>query len=287
MSDGYRGGVSGHAQAYGSGPNAVRAWHPAVPGVSEVFHARFTDHAYPAHTHQDWTVLIVDAGAVRYDLGHREHGALSSMITLLPPQVAHDGRSAVRGGFRKRVIYLAQSVIGADLIGASVDQPELVDPLLRRRVDQLHAALELPGEELESQSRLMLITERLRAYLRARSPGPAGQRADRPIARRLRDRLDEHLVDGVDLEQAAAELGVAPTYLIRSFTRSYGLPPHRYLTGRRVEHARRLLLDGMPVAEAALAAGFYDQAHLSRHLRKMIDTTPARYQSSGRSSTQR
>ncbi|MBO0811801.1 MAG: AraC family transcriptional regulator [Microlunatus sp.] len=270
--------MSGHVQAYGDGPTAVRAWRPAVPGVSEVFHAHFTDHAYPAHTHQDWTVLIVDAGAVRYELDRREHGALSSMITLLPPQVAHDGRSARRGGFHKRVLYLDQSVIGTDLIGASVDHPELIDPLLRRRVDQLHAALATAGEELQAQSRLLLITERLRDHLRA-GPAQPVHTKDRPVARRLRDLLDANLVDGVDLDEAAGDLGVAPTYLIRTFTASYGLPPHRYLTGRRVDHARRLLLDGMPIAEAAAASGFYDQAHLTRHLRRMINTTPARYRS--------
>lgn len=277
--------MTGHAEAYGSGPNAVRAWQPAVPGINEVFHARFTDHAYPAHTHQDWTVLIIDDGAVRYDLDRREHGALSSMITLLPPQVAHDGRPARRTGFRKRVIYLDRTLIGENLIGASVDQPELIDPVLRRRVDQLHASLATPGEELQSQSRLALITERLRAHLGDRSDRPALHRADRPVARRLRDLLDEHLVDGLDLDRAAHDLGVAPTYLIRAFTAGYGLPPHRYLTGRRVEHARRLLLTGMPIAEAAVAAGFYDQAHLTRHLRRMINTTPARYQSSGPSTS--
>lgn len=38
----------------------VRAWKPAVPGIHEVFHARFVDHAYPPHTHDAWTVFIVD-----------------------------------------------------------------------------------------------------------------------------------------------------------------------------------------------------------------------------------
>jgi hypothetical protein len=42
----------------------VRAWHPEVPGIDEVFHARFVDHAYPPHTHSTWTLLVVDDGAV-------------------------------------------------------------------------------------------------------------------------------------------------------------------------------------------------------------------------------
>jgi AraC-like DNA-binding protein len=261
--------------------NLVRAWRPSVPGVSEVFHARFTDHAYPLHTHADWTLLIIDDGAVTYDLDRREHGALKSKITLLPPQVAHDGRSAGTGGFRKRVIYLDPATIGTDLIGAAVDHPDFDDRLLRHRVHELHTAMQLPGEALEAQSRLLLITERMRWHL-VRNPDRPPPRPDPLLALRLRELIDSRLVEGVDLDQAAALLGASPTHLIRTFSRAYGLPPHRYLTGRRVERARRLLLDGYPIAEAATAAGFYDQPHLARHLRRMIDMTPAGYRDSMR-----
>jgi AraC-like DNA-binding protein len=246
--------------------------------VHEVFHARFADHAYPLHTHDAWTLLIVDAGAVTYDLDRREHGALRSTVSLLPPQVAHDGRSARTGGFRKRVVYLDAEIIGTKLIGHAVDQPDLVDPLLRRRVDRLHEALSRPGDEFEGESRLSMIIERLQLHLLRRSP--TGQPAHRPLAVRLRDLLDEHLTDGVELQTAADELGASPTHLIRSFTRTFGLPPHRYLTGRRVERARRLLLDGWSISDTAQSAGFYDQAHLTRHLRRMIGATPASYQRS-------
>jgi AraC-like DNA-binding protein len=56
------------------------------------------------------------------------------------------------------------------------------------------------------------------------------------------------------------------------------LPPHRYLTGRRIEAARNLLLSGTSPAEVATRAGFFDQAHLTRHFRHYLGITPARYQ---------
>ena len=65
-----------------------------MPGIAEVFHARFTDHAYPVHAHDTWTLLVVDQGMIRYDLHRHEHGALRTAVTLLPPHVAHTGRSA-------------------------------------------------------------------------------------------------------------------------------------------------------------------------------------------------
>ena len=74
-------------------PAACGRGRPRCPGIVEVFHARFTDHAYPEHTHDAWTLLLVDEGAVRYDLDRHEHGALRAAVTLLPPHVAHTGRA--------------------------------------------------------------------------------------------------------------------------------------------------------------------------------------------------
>jgi AraC-like DNA-binding protein len=55
------------------------------------------------------------------------------------------------------------------------------------------------------------------------------------------------------------------------------MPPHRYLTARRVERARRLLLDGQSPGAVAAATGFYDQAHLARHFKKLVGVPPGRY----------
>jgi len=52
----------------------VRAWKPEVPGIHEVFHARFVDHTYPAHTHDAWTVFTVGEGSIAYDLERRHRG---------------------------------------------------------------------------------------------------------------------------------------------------------------------------------------------------------------------
>ncbi|MFI9152694.1 AraC family transcriptional regulator [Streptomyces sp. NPDC053367] len=256
--------------------NEVSAWRPRVPGVVEVFHAHFTEHAYPMHVHDVWTLLIVDEGAVRYDLGRREHGTARDTVTLLPPQVPHNGSPATAGGFRKRVLYLDLTRLDETLIGPAVDGPDLVDPLLRRRVGRLHTALADRGDALEAESRLALIGERLRRHLRHR-PEPPRPAADRGVAHRLRDLLDARLPDGVTLQEAARLLHAHPAHLVRAFTAAFGIAPHQYVMGRRVDHARRLLLSGLPAAEVAPAAGFYDQPHLTRHFKRLTGTTPGRY----------
>ncbi|GGU88221.1 AraC family transcriptional regulator [Streptomyces filipinensis] len=262
-------------------PQEVSAWRPRVPGVTEVFHARFTEYSYPMHVHDAWTLLIVDDGAVRYDLDRHEHGTPHDTVTLLPPHVPHNGSPATPDGFRKRVVYLDSSRLGEDLIGAAVDGPDLRDPVLRRRVGQLHSALARPGDELEAESRLTLVGERLRDHLRRRPDAPA-HRPDPVLGRRLRELLDARVVDGVTLAEAGRLLHAHPAHLVRAFSGAYGIAPHQYLMSRRVGRARRLLLDGLAPGEVAAATGFYDQAHLTRHFKKLVGVPPGRYRRSSR-----
>ncbi|CAI9415651.1 HTH-type transcriptional activator RhaS [Nocardioides sp. T2.26MG-1] len=253
----------------------IRAWRPPVAGVAEVLHAHFPEHAYPSHTHDTWTLLLVDTGTVRYDLERHQHGALGDRVTLLPPHVPHDGRSVEPTGFRKRVVYLEEQTIDLGLVGAAVDHPGWAEAGLRRQVHELHGSLDQPGDAFEAEVRLALVVDALEQRLAGTEP-PAVRR-DRPLAYRLRDLLDARVTDGLTLPEASRVLGAHPTHLVRAFSGEFGIPPHRYLTGRRLDRARRLLLAGERAADVAAIVGFHDQAHLTRHFRRLLGVTPAAY----------
>jgi AraC-like DNA-binding protein len=255
----------------------VRVWRPRVAGVTEVLHADWRDHSYPAHTHDTWTLLLVDDGSIGYDLDRHRHAALRSVVTLLPPHVVHDGRPATTRGFRKRVVYLDESVLGATLIGPSVDTPMIIDPALRAQVSRLDQDL-ASGDDLAAESRLAVVVERLSRHLTGR-PAPMGPPAA-GTARRAREMLDADPAGTEGIAAVAAALGVSTAHLVRSFTSSYGIPPHRYLLGRRLDLARHRLLEGDAAAQVAADTGFYDQAHLTRHFSRLLATTPGRYQRS-------
>ena len=73
------------------------------------------------------------------------------------------------------------------------------------------------------------------------------------------------------------QLGRSVPHLVRSFTREFGVSPHAYLIGRRIDAARRVLLQGARPADVAADLGFYDQAHFTRHFRRHLAVTPARF----------
>jgi AraC-like DNA-binding protein len=258
------------------GPEWVRAWKPVVAGVHEVFHARFVDYAYPPHVHDAWTVFIVDDGWIRYDLEARPRGAGGERVTILPPHVVHDGRAAGAAGFRKRVLYLGTEVLDERLAGRAVDRPDVHEPALRRAVHALHRALGEPDDALEAEARLAVVGDRLRAHLGDR---PAGAADPHPgmLARDLRDLLDLRLFTRTTLAEAGWALGASPAHLVRSFTQTFGIAPHRYVVARRIDAARRRLLDGEPIALVAAGVGFYDQAHFTRQFKRHVGTPPGRY----------
>jgi AraC-like DNA-binding protein len=271
-----------------SGPEWVRAWKPVVAGVHEVFHARFVDYAYPPHVHDAWTVFVVDDGWIRYDLERRDRGAGGEPVTVLPPNVVHDGRAASVAGFRKRVLYLSTDVLDERLTGRAVDRPDIAGPALRRAVHALHRALGHPDDALEAESRLALVGDRLRAHLGGIPSGasPQGLPAATPpgfgtgppgLAGDLRDLLDERLFERTTLAQAGRDLGASPSHLVRCFTGTFGIAPHQYVTARRIDAARRRLLDGEPIALVAAGVGFYDQAHFTRQFKRHLGTPPGRY----------
>ena len=262
-------------------PVAIRAWRPPIDGIREVLHARFAEHAYPSHVHDTWTLFLVDEGAIRYDLDGAEHGALPSMVSILPPHVAHDGRPASPGGYTKRVLYLETSLLGEHLVGPAVDAPVLPDPTLRPALEALHAALAHPDDALEAETRLHDIADRIRAAFGETPVTDAGPRHDRELAEQLRALLDEDLFGTPSIAAAAQTIGVGPTTAARAFRRTFGLPPHAYVTGRRLEVARERILGGAPLAEVAAEVGFVDQAHLSRRFKAFLGTTPGRFGRAG------
>jgi AraC-like DNA-binding protein len=107
--------------------------------------------------------------------------------------------------------------------------------------------------------------------------GPVHAARETPLARRVRDLLDARYAESLTITAIAAELDVHPSHLVRVFTQTYGIPPHRYLVSRRVDHARRLLVDGHRPADVAARTGFHDQSHLTRHFRRILGATPSAF----------
>ncbi|MCE9578058.1 MAG: helix-turn-helix transcriptional regulator [Deltaproteobacteria bacterium] len=94
---------------------------------------------------------------------------------------------------------------------------------------------------------------------------------------RARALLDERLTEIVTLGALAAHARLDKFHLSRAFRDQIGLPPHAYVTHRRVARAQALLVRGVPQAEVAAAVGFYDQSQLHRHFKRILGVPPGAF----------
>jgi AraC-like DNA-binding protein len=92
---------------------------------------------------------------------------------------------------------------------------------------------------------------------------------------RLVEALESLRDRSVPLPQLAATVGLSPQRLRALARNQLGLPLARWRVWMRLRRAAEALQCGQSLAEAAITAGFSDQAHLTRQMREMMGLTPA------------
>lgn len=78
-----------------------------------------------------------------------------------------------------------------------------------------------------------------------------------------------------DIAAIAQGCAVSEGHLSRTFRRETGSSLHNFHVLLALQQAKKLLRQQAPAVEAALAAGFYDQAHLNREFVRTYGMTPA------------
>lgn len=95
---------------------------------------------------------------------------------------------------------------------------------------------------------------------------------------RLRAYVEDNLDRSIGLGELATLVRVSRFHFARLFKRSTGMTAISFVEGCRVRRAGQLITDtDMPLAEVALATGFYDQSHFTRRFQVHLGCTPATY----------
>jgi len=135
-------------------------------------------------------------------------------------------------------------------------------------------SLECPLEPLEAQDALFDLAQALNSV----GGAPAARHHfDYVAAERAREYMHSALDRTVTLEELAHHSGRDRWSLSRDFRLLFGTSPYRYLTMRRLDLVRSLLIQGQPLVNAALIAGFTDQSHMTRQFSKAFGLSPARW----------
>ncbi len=141
-------------------------------------------------------------------------------------------------------------------------------------VTGLCTAVEQRAPAAEQQSRLAAC---VRSMLDLMSEPHSPAHGVRHPVIRARDHLRRRFQETVTLDELAEVARLSRYHLLRSFAAHVGVPPHVYQIRLRIERAMALLRSGLPASTVAGLAGFADQSHLTRHFRRLLGVTPAKY----------
>jgi AraC family transcriptional regulator len=159
------------------------------------------------------------------------------------------------------------------------------DPVLRQTALKLEAVIEAgpSGSQLYAEALgIVLAHELLRlngGVVRADPPmrgGLAGWQR-----RSVTQYIEENVSEQISLTELAKLVRLSVFHFSRAFKQSFGVPPHRYHTSRRIERAKVLLAKtNQSVTEVALDMGFSDTSSFTTAFRKLAGRTPTEYRRS-------
>ncbi len=263
--------------------NRTRYWRdPALPGFS-LLAADFTTHDYAPHSHDAFVVAVTEVGGAEFRSRGRTEEAQAGRLLVFNPAEPHSGRMGRSRRWRYRSLYADARAIG-DLqaaLGIAATPYFLAnvieDQALIAGFLDLHCALDGETDDLRRHE---LVVAGFGALFGRHGNG-GGRIARGPRDRALLDRaialMRQRHAEGLTLEELGQAVGLTPFQLIGLFNRGTGMTPHAYLTQIRLRVATGLLQGGTGLAEAAVAAGFYDQSALQNHFKRAYGITPLQY----------
>jgi AraC-like DNA-binding protein len=254
----------------------IRSGPPCL-GLERV-EARFAGGAFAPHRHDTYAIGITLQGVQAFDYRGVARHSTAGQVFVLHPDELHDGRAGSEAGFLYRILYVEPGLIGAALGGCTLPFVGQVVSDDRRLLGAIAPALADLDLALEDLQRDQIVAGLAQALADADRSVPRRRFAvDRRAVVRARDYLAAGFERPVRSSELEAATGLGRYALARQFRACFGTSPYRYLVMRRLDRARALIAAGTPLSEAALAAGFADQSHLTRHFKRTSGLAPGRW----------
>ncbi len=162
-------------------------------------------------------------------------------------------------------------------------EPVLHNHFLRELFQNLSVALETNATKLETDSLIVdffssLIAHNTRLASKSyQTVQPAIPKVRPSVITIVCDFLQANYRENISLAELANISGLSRFYLSRLFRREMGLSLSTYQRQIRIDRAKRLLAEGIPITQVASDMGFYDQSHFGWHFKRLVGTTPGNY----------
>jgi AraC family transcriptional regulator len=233
----------------------------------------------PAHAHASASTTIVLHGQVTERVDGRRFDCHRDRFLVRPAGAVHDNTYGPHGA-ECMIVSAAAEWVARDRVARVVFDAPRTFPALA----PLAVARRIRRELRVGDDASALAIEGLTLELIASTARQADRRTRRTAPRWLaavRDRLHDDFAAPVRLASLAAEAGVHPIHLARTFRQCFGCSPGEYVRQRRLDHAAAQLAGSTrTVAQIAIDAGFASPSHFATAFKRATGVSPTDFRSS-------
>jgi len=253
----------------------------AFDGI-ELKEATFKNQCFPEHFHDSYSIGIIEEGIEKVHFANKDIIAHANAVIIINPYDVHANSFFDTDMWKYRIVYINQDVMkyiqhqAGLLTNKTAWFPKhlIDDGYLYQLIMDFHLAV--------PENKVAGINAAL-SYLLANY---ATERVENDNIYHLNEITDAvfyikaHLAGKVNIEDMAAMYCMDKYKFIRAFKKQTGLTPISYLQLHRVNEAKLLITQNMPIVEVALETGFFDQSHFTHCFRKYIGISPLSYKKS-------
>lgn len=233
------------------------------------------------HGSAQWYMRFVGVTAERF--------AMSAVC--LSRLLASEGPVTAFLDLSPRVHSTAQNTVPATAVVWLADSSEAIAAMVSERLRDLNVSVRLgpPPSLFSSPSAQVgtVVLNRFSSIEEITQAAVAGEHsADQAwrgglapgALRRVKEHVEALLFDRIEVGDLARLVALSECHFSRAFRQSMGVPPHRYILGRRIEAAARLIADSdRALSEIAVTVGFSDQSHFTRTFLRFTGETPSAF----------
>jgi AraC family transcriptional regulator len=208
---------------------------------------------------------------------------LRNKLTYAPAGCDLEGWCKIDKPGSLSMVVLEPSASGRSSVDPTQHPPriEFEDHMLRSLMLRFQAVLEDPSLDLpgyvETLGELLLFELDRISSRQPRAPGQPCGLTSRQV-RLVTEYMESHLTDKTTVSELATLVDLTRFHFIRSFKRTTGVPPHRFMIQRRIDRAKELLAQSdKSIAEVAAGTGFRNSIDLARAFRRIVGTTPSAF----------
>lgn len=228
----------------------------SAPGLAVVYVPPSWEGEMPPVTKERMCVMVRDM--------------FEPIVAVFPPEAS--GRAAESTPEDKLMLLLEPALLGKRATVAPTH--EWCDPHLFSLAHTMRCGFRVGRPPTPAYLRILapLVASHLRQHY-ALGRGLAADRLMRVIAY-----VDARLDQSIGIDDLARSANLSSYHFSRMFRRSMGMTPHDYITQRRTERAKELLVTSdLLLADIAGRVGYQTQAHFTRAFHEATGTTPLRY----------